>query len=84
VRHAESGSRPAGIVQIVERAARSEGGTAVLPGPLIVELHRHADDVVTVIGHERRGDRRIDAARHRDDDAHQPALLPTTGRPGRP
>ena len=35
---------------------------------LIVELHRHADDVVALFGEQRRGDRRIDAARHRHDD----------------
>ena len=36
---------------------------------LVVELHRQTDHVVTLLGEQRRGHRRIDAARHGDDDA---------------
>ena len=36
---------------------------------LVVELHRHADHVVALVDEQRRGDGRIDAARHRDDHA---------------
>ena len=38
---------------------------------LIVELHRHTDHVVALLGEQRRGDRRIHAAGHRDDNSHQ-------------
>ena len=53
------------VVQIVERAAacRTRGRLA-----LVVELHRQTDDVVALLGEQRRGDRGVDAARHRDDD----------------
>ena len=56
------------VVQVVERAAAAERVRS--PSRLIVELHRQTDDVVALLGEQRRGDRRIDAARHRDDDAH--------------
>src|SRR5207244_4399558 len=55
------------VVQIVDRAAAAERGLSL---GLIVELHRQADDVVALLGEERRSHRRIDAARHRDYDAH--------------
>ena len=41
-----------------------------LPPLLVVELHRQADDVVTLLGEQRRRDRRVDAARHGDDNPH--------------
>ena len=56
------------VVQIVERAAAAEAD--VCPLALVVELHRQTDDVVALLGEQRRGDRRVDAARHGDDDAH--------------
>ena len=55
------------VVQVVEAAARPErlGRLA-----LVVELHRQADDLVAGLCQQARGDRRIDAAGHGDDDAH--------------
>ena len=47
------------VVEIVERAAAAERSLSVA---LIVELHRHTDDVMALLGEQRRGDRRIDAA----------------------
>ena len=55
-----------GVVQIVERAATAKG---LLPS-LIVELHRQADHVKTLLGEQGRGDRGIDAAGHGHDNAH--------------
>ena len=55
------------IVQVVEGTAAPEGMLAL---PLIVELHREADDLVSLLGQQSRGDRRVHAARHRNDDTH--------------
>ena len=57
----------AGVVQVVEAAAGPERLGAVA---LVVQLHRQADDVVAGLDEQAGGDRRIDAARHGDDDAH--------------
>jgi len=53
-------------VNVLPGAARA---LAVRRFAVIVELHRHADDVVAFGREQRRRDRRIDAARHRDNDA---------------
>ncbi len=57
------------VVQIVNRAAAAERRLALA---LIVELHRQTDDVVALLGEQRRGHRRIDAAGHRHYDSHTP------------
>ena len=47
------------------------GGTGLAPrdgSAMVVELHRHADDIIALLRQEGRNDRRINAARHRDDD----------------
>ena len=54
------------IVNILSRAARA---LAVRRFAVVIELHRDADHVVAFGGEQRRRDRRIDPARHRDDDA---------------
>ena len=54
--------RSSSVQQLPNDASRPLG--------LVVELHRQTDDVVALLGEQRRGHRRIDAARHRDDDAH--------------
>ena len=67
------------VVQVVDRAAGAEAAALAL----IVELHRHADDVVALLGEQRRGDRRIHASRHRDDDPHELSAVPRRRRAGR-
>ena len=65
-----------GVVDVGDRAA---AGVA-LAAP---QLHRDAGDAVAPLDEQRRGDRRVDAARHRDDDlsvrarahANAPAIL---------
>ena len=73
------------VVQVVERAAAAEA----LVAALVVQLHRQTDDVMTLLGEQGRGDGRIHAARHGDDDAHvmqnaefkmQKESAPTWGR----
>ena len=60
------------VVQVVERAAGAEAGLTLA---LIVQLHRQTDHVVTLLGEQGRGDRRIHPARHRDNDAHGLPLI---------
>ena len=71
VRDADGGGDPARVVEIVDGAA---GAERALPGlgdlAVVVELHRHTDDVVTLLGEQGRGHGRIHAAGHRYDDAH--------------
>ena len=62
----EPGGDVAGVVNVLAGAA---GALAVGRRAVVVELHRHADDVVALARQQRRRDARIDAARHRDDDA---------------
>ena len=50
------------IVQQLPKRARSPALV------MVVELHRQADDLVALLGEQRRGHRRIDAARHGNDD----------------
>ena len=50
-----------GVVQIAQRAAAAERLGAIGLA-LIVELHRDADDLVTLLDEQSRGDRRIDSA----------------------
>ena len=66
VGNAEPRGDVARIVNILPRAARA---FAVRRFAVIVELHRDADDIVAFGGEQRRRDGRVDAARHRDDDA---------------
>ena len=65
VRHAELLADAPRVVDRVERAARAVGQIVAVAE----ELHRRADDVVALLDEHRRGDRRIDAARHRDEHA---------------
>ena len=55
--------------RVVDVLAGAAGALAVGRGAMVVELQRHADDVVALGLEQRRGDRGIDAARHGDDDA---------------
>ncbi len=57
------------VARVVDVLAGAAGALAVGRRAMVVELHRHADDVVAFARQQRRGDARIDAARHRDDDA---------------
>ena len=66
MRDVDRGRHATRIVQVVERAAAAERRLSVR---LVVELHGQADDVVTLLGEQRRGDRRVDASAHADDDA---------------
>ncbi len=66
MRNAEPGRDIARIVDILPRAACA---LAVRRFSVVIELHGDANDVVALGGEQRRRDRRIDAARHRDDDA---------------
>jgi hypothetical protein len=56
------------VVQIVEGAAASEAVSRRLA--LVVQLHRHADDLVALFVKKRGRDRGIDSSRHGNDDAH--------------
>src|SRR5262245_35579621 len=60
------------IVQVVERAAATELHTLTrLPrASRGVQLHRQTNDVMTLLGEQGRGNRRVDAARHGNDNAH--------------
>ena len=51
----------------------------LLAAALVVELHRQTDDVMTLLGEQGRGDRRVDASRHGDDDSHVCELGPGHG-----
>ncbi len=66
MRNADARGDRAGVVDV---AAGAAGALAVGRRAMIVELQRDADHVVAGVGQQRRGDRRIDAARHGDDDA---------------
>jgi hypothetical protein len=55
-----------GVMDILPGAARA---LPVRHLAMVVELHRDADNVIAVGRQQRRRDRRVDAARHRDDDA---------------
>ena len=54
------------IMDILAGAARA---FAMRRLAVVIELHCNADDVIAFGGQQRRRDRRVDAARHRDDDA---------------
>src|SRR5207249_1811319 len=71
VRDVERGGHAPRVVQVVERAATAERAVTVrLPGN-VVELHRHTDDLVALLGKERRRHRRVDPAGHCYDDSHR-------------
>ena len=72
VRNADALRDRAGVVDVLAGAA---GALAMGGGAVVVELQRHADDVVALGLQQRRGDRGIDAARHGDD--HAGVLRPT-------
>ena len=55
--------------RVVDVLAGAAGALAVGGGAMVVELQGHADDVIALGLEQRRRDRRIDAARHGDDDA---------------
>ncbi len=65
VRNAERVADAPRVVHRIERAARAIGEVAVVAE----ELHRRADDVVALLDEERGGDRRVDSAGHRDENA---------------
>ena len=54
---------------IVDVAAGAAGAGAMSRLAVVVELQRHADNVVAGLGQQRRDDGRVDAAGHGDDDA---------------
>ena len=70
VRDAEAGRHLAGVVNVLSGAA---GAAPVRRHAVVVKLQRDAYDIVTGMLHQRRGDRRIDAARHGDDHARRGA-----------
>src|SRR5260370_42129728 len=57
------------VIDVLPGAA---GALAVSRGTVVVELQRHADDIVALGLEQGRRDRGIDAARHGDDDADVP------------
>ena len=57
------------VPRVVDILPGATGALAMRRFAVVVELHRHADDVVALGGEHGRGDGRIDAARHRHDDA---------------
>ena len=70
IEHVMGDAEPGGdVARVVDVLAGAAGALAVGRRAVVIELHRHADDVVAVARQQRRGDARIDAARHRDDDA---------------
>ena len=66
VRNAEALGDRAGVVDVL---AGATGALAVGRRAMVVELQRDADHVIAGLGEQRRGDRGIDPARHRDDNA---------------
>ena len=66
MRNAEAGGHIGRVAHILSGAA---GALAPGRGAVVVELQGDADDIVPGAGEQRRGHRRIDAARHRHDDA---------------
>ena len=57
------------VPRIVDVLPGAAGALAVSRFAVVVELHGDADDVVAFGRQQRRRDRRIDASRHRNDDA---------------
>jgi len=47
------------VLQVVERAARAP---RLFPGALVIQLHRQTNHVMTLLGEQGRGDRRVDAS----------------------
>ena len=78
VGHAQRRGDPAGVVEVVERAAGPEAHVAFA---LVVELHRQADDLVAGLDEQARGHRRVHAAGHGHDDAHPSHRRPAGVRP---
>ena len=68
VEHVVGDADPLGhLARIVDVLPRAAGALAVSGRTVVVELQRHADDVVALGLEQRRGHRGIDAAGHRDD-----------------
>ncbi len=57
------------VPRVVDILPGATGALAMGGFAMVVELHRHADDIVALGGERGRGDRRIDAARHSHDNA---------------
>ena len=57
------------ITRVVDILPGATCALAMRGFAVVIELHRHADDIVAFSSKHRRGDRRVDAARHRHDDA---------------
>ena len=72
VRDADARGDAAGVVQVVDRAARPEARAALAGsrGAGRYELHREADHLVPLAREQRGGHRRVDAAGHGYDDTH--------------
>ncbi len=66
MRNADVAGDPAGVVDVAPRAA---GALAVARFAVVVKLQRDPDHVIAFGLEQRRGDRRVDAARHGNDDA---------------
>ncbi len=64
--NAEARRDLAGVMDVLARAA---GALAMRRLAVIVELQRHADDVIALVAEQRGDDARVHAARHRHDDA---------------
>ncbi len=56
VRYPDRGRHAPRVVQILNRAAAAERGVAVGPAGIVVELHRHTNHVVALLGEQRRRD----------------------------
>src|SRR6266849_10030339 len=55
--------------RIMDVLPGATGAGAMDGGAVVIELERHADDVITLRLEQRRGDRGINSARHGDDHA---------------
>ena len=66
MRDADPFGDAAGVVDILPGAARPLLGQR---RAVVIELQRHADDVIAFLGQHRRHDRAVDAPRHRHDHA---------------
>ncbi len=70
IEHVMGNAEPRGdVARVVDVLTGAAGAFAMRRRAVVVELQRHADDIVALGGQKRRDDRGIDPARHGDDDA---------------
>ena len=77
-RDAEARRNPPRVVRGIERAAAAAELRVAVGG--VVEAHPDPDDLLALLVEQRRGDGRVDAARHGDQHARHQATASRTGR----